>query len=246
MTNALERPLKIDSFVDGAAYRLPPAEFVQHNLFLRVAVVDDVIIKLPSQRGWGDYLKFVKNGERDPDEIRPNEDLEEYSKCDRLASRFPEFATSSATFKAEHVHYLLVSRFQHERLMGQQSFAIPASRFVMAVEVDSTEPQPAIVQQRVDGVSLSDMVDGHGEVKSQFRPGLSSISRKIESVLGSRWLPWRRGPLRNHIDWNIENLIFDAETETLFYIGSLPSTFFNRSHNKINIRGIRTTFIRHR
>ena len=68
---AVIRPLSIGCVRDGGVYRLPPTQLTLTNLFLRVASLDELFVKVPSERGFEDYRKFVKRVESSAEDIRP-------------------------------------------------------------------------------------------------------------------------------------------------------------------------------
>jgi hypothetical protein len=76
---ALERPLSIRSVRDGGLYAFPVASFLQTNLFLKIACVENVYLKVPSERGIEDYRRFIKGEESVSGELRPLEDAERFS-----------------------------------------------------------------------------------------------------------------------------------------------------------------------
>jgi hypothetical protein len=65
-----------------------------------------------------------------------------------------------------------------------------------------------------------------------FKPIISDI---LTRVLSSE--------LRDHMNWNIENLVFDKERKKLHYVDLKPSTMFARSANEHNIAGIKDVFL---
>ena len=235
----ITNPISLDQFNDGHIYVLPELSFIQSHLFSKIAFTDLLVIKLPSSRGFSDYRKYIKHEKPDPDDIRRNEDHEKYASLDNTLREFPEFRQAHGECGVDNTHYLIVHKLQYRRLREAGLIAVPESRFVMVSQPFLrffSRMIPAIIQQRVSGTSLWDMYDFDAdELRAEWRPHLPGISNQLKALMDS--------PLLNHINWNIENLIFNRSTEQIYYVDSKPSTMFSRSHNQHNINGIKDVFI---
>lgn len=236
---ALERPLSIGRLRDGRVYTMiPPAPLVQTNLFLRVGQVDELFIKVPSERGLEDYRIFAKKASPDPQEVRAVEESERFERLDSTLETLSALKLLTPIGR-ELVHYLAVHKLQHGRLKTQSAVAIPEARFGV---LRSTRLrifhryEPALFQERVPGTTLWDMFDFSAlRVASQWRPFLPAISAQLSALLDS--------PLRNHIDWNIKNFVFAETAERVFYVNMKPTTLLARHTNERNLKGIRDYFI---
>ena len=124
----LRRPLSIDSVRDGAAYALPVVRLARTNLFLQVGCVDELFIKLPSQRGFADYQRFVRRAEPNPEDIRSLEDAERFECLPQAAQRYAGLKALE-TLDPELAHYLAVHKIQHDRLRNQTAVGIPQAKF---------------------------------------------------------------------------------------------------------------------
>jgi hypothetical protein len=235
---ALNHPYAIDAVHDGGIYQARTSPLVQTNLFLKVGRVDDVYIKVPSKRGLDDYRKFVKLAQTTSQDIRSLEDAERF---ERLGIALEVFAGLKpiAEVSAEFAHYLVVHKLQYERLLGQTAVEIPRSKFALLrfVRLGIFKTYvPALFQEPIRGTTLWDMFDFVKlTIKPRWRPFLPAISAQLAEFLESG--------LRNHVDWNIKNFIFDEIEERLFYVDLKPTTFVARSSNAQNLQGIRDFFI---
>ena len=153
-TEELRRPLSIGCVQDGRAYALSPGPAETTNLFLKAGCVDDLYIKVPSERGFGDYRRFIRFAARHPDDIRGLEPPERFENLDETLRRWGGFE-SAASVNVEIAHYLAVHRLQHERLRGQAAVGIPAAKFAL---LRSTrfgflhKFEPVLFQERIPGV----------------------------------------------------------------------------------------------
>ena len=140
---------------------------------------------------------------------------------------------------AEFAHYLAVHKVQYERLQTQTAVGIPRARFGL---LRSTRLgifrsyEPALFQERVPGTTLWDMFDFEAlRVMTRWQPFVSAISAQLSLLLDSG--------LREHVDWNIKNFVFDEARRRLFYVDLKPTTFVAKQSNEHNLTGIRDYFI---
>jgi len=122
--DTLQRPLSIESVHDGGVYALNCVPMTLTNLFLRVGLVDELFIKLPSPRGWGDYRSFLRFAQPHPLDIRPLEAAERFENLPRTLARFPTLCWLSAR-DPEIAHGLAVHRLQCVWLHGMEDSAGP-------------------------------------------------------------------------------------------------------------------------
>ncbi len=87
----------------------------RRTCFLKVARVDEVFIKIPSERGIRDYQQLFKVAQSSSQDIRSIEDAERFERLALTIEAFPGFDQLIAT-SAEFVHYLAVHKLQYERL----------------------------------------------------------------------------------------------------------------------------------
>lgn len=236
--DALKRPFSIHSIEDGRAYSLPRAELTLTNLFLRIGNLDDLYVKLPSERGLEDYRKFVRRGEATAMDIRGLEDEERFERLESALNELPELKSTRA-IDLEIAHYLVVHKLQYRRLRRQTAVGIPEARFGV---LRSTrfgilhKFEPVLFQQRIRGTTLWSMYDFAAlRVVSKWRAVLRTISAQLAGLLDSG--------LRDHVDWNIKNFVFEETSQQLFYVDPKPSIFIAREGNEQNLRGVREYFI---
>jgi hypothetical protein len=234
----LRRPLSIENIRDGGVYALPKTPFTQTNLFLKIGVLDELFMKIPSERGIEDYRKFIKLAEPNPLDIRSLEKGEDFESLDQTLARFGW--EGLAGLGAEVAHYLAVHKLQYERLRTASSLVIPEAKFgVLRRDRFGLFPRvrPALFQERVEGKTLWDMYDFAAlRVVSRWRPSLPIISAKLSELLSSG--------LVNHIDWNIKNFVFSETAQRLAYVDLKPSLFISKHANAHNLQGVRDYFIR--
>jgi hypothetical protein len=233
-----ERPLSIRSVRDGGLYLLPEASFVQTNLFLKIACVENVYLKLPSERGIEDYRRFIKGEESVSGELRPREDAERFSQLRDTLASFPELKPLTR-INSELAHYLTVHKLQYERLRKQTAVRIPEARFGALCSTHHKilrRFEPVMLQARVRGTTLWNMFDFSAlRVLPAWRPFLPAISARLSELLNS--------PVVSHIDWNIQNFVFEETTGELSYVDLKPTTFISRASNEHNLQGIRDYFL---
>lgn len=227
--------MSIDAVRDGGVYSLTLEPLRQTGLFLEVGRIDDVFVKVPSQRGLDDYRRYVRLAQSTPADIRALEDSERFEALDWMLQRFPEFLQHGA--RREAVHYLAVHRIQYERLRSEAAAHIPTARFAF-LRAGRLFPKvtPVFFQERVEGTTLWEMFDFSAlEVTRRWWPFLPAISAQLASLLDSRLL--------THIDWNIQNFVFRESDERLFYVDLKPTTFVATHGNEHNLKGIREYFV---
>ena len=228
----------IDRIEDGGTYAFPAVRLVQTGLFLRVGSLGDLFIKVPSERGFGDYRKFAKLGNSHEEDIRSLEDAERW---ENLNQTLESFAGLKPVLRvgSEVAHYLLVHKLQHERLGKQNAVIIPRARFAVLRSIHSKifrRLEPALFQEKVPGITLWEMFDfTANRVDPRWREFLPAISTGLTELLDSSLL--------NHVDWNIKNFVFDADKNCLAYVDMKPTTLLSRSSNDTNLKGLRTHFI---
>lgn len=235
--DTLQRPLSIKSVLDGGAYVLDDAPLTQTNLFLRVGLVDELFIKLPSERGWADYRRFLRFAQPHPLDIRTLDAAERFENLPGTLARFPGLRSLHAR-DPEIAHYLAVHKLQYERIRNQTAVGIPLARFgvLRSQRRQASVIDPALFQERVPGTTLWDMYDFDAlRVKPEWQPYLPIVSAQLSNFLDSGLL--------HHVDWNIGNFVFDAQEERLFYVDLKPTVYLDRSGNEHNLKGIRDYFL---
>lgn len=229
--------LSLDVIRDGGCYSLPSgAQTGQTNLFFKVARVDSVFIKVPTERGLGDYRAFIKHGQATESDIRPLEDAERFEHLQAALERFPSLARI-AEVDRECAHYLAVHRLQYDRLRASGIIGIPEARFAILRPSGLSGPvEPAIFQQRIPGATLWDMFDFDAlRILPAWQSFKATIAVQLSALLDSE--------LVDHVDWNIKNFVFHGAEQRLYYVDSKPTTFVARASNDLNLSGIRTHFL---
>ena len=233
----------IDDVRDGGHYSLPGSlSQEQTNLFFNVARAGDLFIKVPTDRGLGDYRVFIRDEQVTEADIRPLEGAERLEQLDQAIERLPWLA-SIADADRECAHYLAVHWLQYDRLRARGIIGIPESRF--GVYVARAEPQardegrgpnPAIFQQRVPGATLWEMFDFDAlRIRPAWTPFKATIAAQLQVLLESG--------LADHVDWNIKNFVFHGAEQRLYYVDSKPTIFVASGSNEQNLAGIRKHFL---
>ena len=102
--------------------------------------------------------------------------------------------------------------------------------------------KPSLVQERVTGISLWDMIDHESEhddpserrVKPEYESLVPEISRQLKPVAAPG--------LSHHVNWHIKNFVFGTQTKLLYYFDLKPSNIFGRWRNERNLHFIRRDF----
>jgi hypothetical protein len=243
----LPSPARVSEFRDAALYAWPKRATWDNTTYSRVASVDDILLKLPSSHGFSEYQKYVVREERDSDAIRSNEPIEKIGSISELIARFPTWGPCRRAYGDLPTHWLLLHKLQFERLAENTGLALPASRFVFLRKqraILGSKDHPALVQERVQGISLWQMIEHdvsvsdpetHCFVREEYRSFLPPIAKQLRPVADSSW--------SDHMNWHIMNFIFQPETKRLFYVDLKPSNIFGRWRNEQNLRNIRRDFL---
>ncbi len=235
----MDSPLTLGSISDGKGYIIPALTLTQPNLFTRIGESGEVIIKVPSKLGLKDFKKFVKTEIADPQDIRSIEPLERFTNLDQALVKFSEFTSTREAFGDDIAHFLAVHRMQYERLKTANLIRVPETRFVvLAWKEGSGEMRhsPAIVQEKVPGVALWDMVN---RWSGKFKPQYADLRDKIRDQL----LPLINSDISIHIDWNIKNFVWNPSENRLYYVDSKPSLMASKSSVEHNLASVREVFI---
>ncbi len=235
---SLKHPLSIDCFRDGGGYELSTPPLIQTNLFLKLCCVDQLYIKVPTGRGLDDYRKFVRLAQTGPEDIRPLEEAERFERLNDALRSFPDLEPLTS-ISSELAHYVAIHKLQYERLRKQNAVKIPRARFgtlrLKGWGFFRTY-EPALFQERICGTTLWNMFDFQTlAVMPRWRPFVSAISDQLSELLDCGLL--------HHIDWNIQNFVFDEEASQLFYVDLKPTIFVARQGNEHNLQGIRQYYI---
>jgi len=240
----------IDMVQDGRLYQWPASggeriPSVSDQPYSVVMHLDHVVAKLPSSYGYSEYEKYVVRDETDNDGIRGNESIEEFRNLDQLLARYDSFRDARIAFGDKMVHWLLVQRLQYDRLKA--AIRIPETRYCFFSKrgLLYSSTLPGIIQKRVTGISLWDMINHevvHADrerdpfVRQEYEPLVSHISSQLR--------PLATPAFSSHINWHIKNFIFDPETNVLYYLDLKPSSIFGRWRNEQNLRNIQRDFLR--
>jgi hypothetical protein len=233
-----KHPLSIDCFRDGCAYEFSTPPLTQTNLFLKIGRVDELYIKVPTDRGLDDYRRFVKLAQTGPEDVRPLEEAERFERLKDTLRSLPELDPLTS-ISSELAHYLAIHKLQYERLRGQKAVKVPRARFGTLRRKGRgffRTYEPALFQERICGTTLWNMFDFQTlTVMPRWRPFVSVISTQLSELLVSGLL--------HHIDWNIQNFVFDEEASHLFYVDLKPTIFVAKQGNEQNLQGIRQYYI---
>ena len=168
----------------------------------------------------------------------PAEEGERFESLDSALAPFSSLGALIARDR-EMAHYLAIHKLQYERLRRQSGLCIPQARFGMLRSARLRvlhRIEPVLFQERIPGTTLWDIFDFTAlQVKARWQRHLPAISAQLSNLLDSRLL--------KHIDWNIQNFVFDERDERLFYVDLKPTTFVARSSNEHNLKGIREYFL---
>jgi hypothetical protein len=246
----LPHPCRVSKFHDAGLYAWPQGvtwvtwEGTTYSLVL---VLDDTVIKLPSAHGFSEYRKYVVREEYDNDAIRRNEPVERLGNLNKLLGQYSAWDRCPDLHGELHTHWLLLHKLQYDRLRKNTKIAIPKTRFAFLHKrrfVFRSKDYPALVQERIDGISLWEMIDHdvsvpdpdtHCFVLEKYKKHIPSIARQLRPLASS---PWSK-----HINWHIMNFIYQPLTSKLFYVDLKPSNIFGKWRNDQNLRNIRRDFL---
>ena len=65
----------------------------------------------------------------------------------------------------------------------------------------------------------------------------------LRSQLKSQLTPLVNSTIRIHIDWNIQNFIWQEATESLYYVDSKPTTLVSKFSVEHNLSSLREVFL---
>jgi hypothetical protein len=235
-----------DRIQDGALYQWPSTGIQEcSTLYSTVAFLDQIVIKLPSSHGFDEYNKYVVKEQADNDAIRGNETIERFQNVDQLLARYPSCRQAQITIGDKKTHWLLLHKLQYDRL--KRSIKIPETRFCFFSKKGFlfASVHPGLVQRRVTGISLWDMIDH--EVWHEDREHEPFVRQEYESLIpqiSAQLAPLATHDLFMHINWYIKNFIFDPKTNILYYLDLKPSNIFGKWRNDQNLREIRRDFLR--
>jgi len=250
VANCWPSPCAVEQFKDASLYEFPVSGEWRDSTYSRIMMMGSAVLKLASSYGKSEYEKFVVQETVDNDAIRGNEALEKFVNLGKLAEAYPAFQNCPAECGKDNTHWLLLHRLQFDRLRKNISTvtAIPEARFVFLSKrrfLLSPSIKPVLVQQRVEGIPLSEMIDhdaiarigGHRQsfVKDEYRSFLPSIASQLR--------PFTHRQITDHINWYIPNFIFNSQSRMLYYIDMKPSNIFGRWRNEQNLRNIKRDFL---
>jgi len=234
----LNHPLSIDCFRDGGGYEFSTPPLVPTNLFLKMGCVDQLYIKIPTDRGLDDYRKFVKLAQTGREDIRQLEDAERFERLKDTLRTLPDLEPLTS-ISSELAHYVAIHKLQYERLQKQNAVKIPTARFgTLRLKGWGffRRYEPALFQERICGTTLWNMFDFRTlRVMRRWQPFVAAISAQLSELLDCGLL--------HHIDWNIQNFVFNEEAGRLFYVDPKPTTFVARHGNEHNLQGLRQYYI---
>jgi hypothetical protein len=239
---ALNRPLQIDQFQDGASYEFAgDINFGHTGNFLRVAEVDEVFIKVPSDQGAAYLYNYLFNRASPSNAIRRPEGLELRDHFEEALSEFPAIRESygrSIRTYGDHAglklqaFWLILHNLHYLKI--KEIVKVPRAKFVdlKIGEKDSC----AIVQERVSGTRLWDIYDYPNQtIRSEWGPFLGIISEQLAQAACTDNMIY--------FDFNLMNFIFDKERLELYYVDSKPSWYNAKSTNDHNLIGIERFFL---
>jgi hypothetical protein len=204
-----------------------------------LAFTDSLVVKIPSTDLLEDFNRFVVRGEIAPPGTDPTVRLadDEEKNVETLLSKFPEFHSTIAQH-AEHTHLLMVHKLQYQRLSMSNTIRIPQARFIFVRRKQfwfSNKIMPAIVQEKITGTPLLEMVERYiSAIRPQYVGFLSIINPRLRQLIAS--------DLCDHLNWFIANFLYDSNTDVLWYVDSKPSCLFGKRGNQANIQGLRNVF----
>lgn len=249
MSTPLPDGCSIKTISDARVYKWPTAGqkvlSVSPKPYSHVICLDNVVVKLPSSYGFGEYEKYVVNEKTDNDAIRGNESIEKLQNLGQLLTQYNSFREACSTVGDKKVHWLLLHILQYDRL--KKVIKIPTTRycFFQKKGLLSSTIHPGLVQQRIAGIPLWDMIDHN--VVHEDREHTPFVKEKYEPLIphiSSQLRPLATPSLSMHINWHIMNFIFEPKTNVLYYLDLKPSSIFGRWRNEHNLKNIRRDFLR--
>jgi hypothetical protein len=239
----------VEAIGDGGLYRWPAGgseiPSISDEPYSTVKCLDHVVCKLPTFHGLEEYNKYVVREQTDGDAIRRNEDIERTENFDGLLAKYPRFREATIAFGAEKVHWLLLQVLQYDRLSAV--IKIPETRYCFFSRRGFilTSIYPGLIQERVRGISLWDMIDHqlvhqdperHCFVKQEYEPLVPYVRSQLNRLAAPSF--------SCHVNWHIKNFVFDQRTNVLYYFDLKPSSIFGRWRNERNLKSLRRDFLR--
>ncbi len=247
--SALPDECTVQMLEDGGLYQWPATgrnvPSVSEGPYSIVKSLAHVVVKVPSSYGFDEYDKYVVREESDSDAIRGNETIEKFGNLGQLFTRYPSLRHARSSMGDKKIHWLLLQMLQYDRLKA--AIRIPRTKYCLFVmrRFLFKSTHPGLVQERVNGVCLWDMID-HSAVHAdpEHEPFVREECEPMVPEITLQLRPLPSSNLCSHINWHIKNFIFDPETRILYYLDLKPSSIFGRWRNEQNPRNIRRDFLR--
>ena len=257
----VSRPASIRDFSDGSCYDCSGLLRREGDSYLSITELDGVYIKAATRSLMSDLVDYLPKLEQldeqelaDYDRIRLLEDIERPSCFNSALEQYVEFRNLLPAPESSEpprvdvstmpVMFLVLCRFNYNRLRSLSTAIIPESRFVFVrTEARGFLPwkapnvmlSAAVVQQKAAGTKLSDMYDqSSGAIQPEWRASVGCISGQL--------LPMLDPAIARYIDWSPDNFIYSSQEERLYYVDSEPNIWMGKRVNEHNLYGIRRFF----
>lgn len=106
--------------------------------------------------------------------------------------------------------------------------AIPEAALVRLRDSDGAAWE-AVVQRRIDGPTLLDIIGFDGDIVAEFRGRATEIAEQLRIFANAQ-----------DVDLSLTNFVFDPEAGRVFYIESKPPLFRTRRRNEFYRRVLRS------
>jgi hypothetical protein len=177
----------------------------------------------------------------DPEDVRGIEELESFEKLDTALQIYPEFTHIRNILGSNVAHFLIVHLVQYSRLKSAHLIAIPRTRFIVLTWPKSRRSaeinaEPAIVQERITGVRLFDMVN----------PQTGALLRRYKHLrhqLREQTTPLLRSNISIYIDWNIQNFVWNESEKCIYYVDNKPTMLASKFSVNHNLNSLLEMFV---
>lgn len=224
----------LDQFSNGGICHINKNGLYKQNWFMLMLDLGSIMIKFPSEIGIADFRRIVKD-EGYNNSVRENDELERFANLANALKNYPDFEAVHERLGDEFVHMLVVFRIQYDRLRASGLIGVPDARFVAAWD-GGLNFSVAIVQEKIQGVALTEMVDlRSGEFIDEYEPMRSAFRQQLKNLADSK--------LACYIDWNPSNFVWQSQRRCLYYVDSKPSHLAGKEGNDILFTRVRAAFI---
>ncbi len=145
--------------------------------------------------------------------------------------KYPRLAQIAKT--EVELHWAVLTKLNDVQLRERFGRAIPESALVRLIDPNGLGWE-AVIQRRITGPSLTEMVGHHGEIKDEFLNHASAMVAQLQRFADTP-----------DIDCSFTNFVFEPDSGILFYIESKPPLFRTKRRNEFWRRALRSCIDRY-